>query len=103
MDKMKITSSESKEKFGKIRKGVGNRSGFQDQSKVSKIKKGRYAIIKSVIRTFWSIEILDQAHNVNKPTRTLNCLNTQNSGRSININNMNTLQSALQQLNIENP
>ena len=47
------------------------------------------------------IEILEQAHNLNNPTCALNCLNAQNSGRSININNMNTLQSALQQLDIE--
>ena len=33
-----------KRKIGKIRKGVGNCSGFQDQSKVAKIKKARYAI-----------------------------------------------------------
>ena len=31
-------------RIGEIRKGVGNRSGFQDQSKVTKIKKARYAI-----------------------------------------------------------
>ena len=37
LNKMKTTSSESKGKFGKIRKGVGNRSGLQDQSKVAKI------------------------------------------------------------------
>ena len=47
------------------------------------------------------IEILEQAHNLNKPTRALNCLNTQNAGRSINSHNMNTLQIALQQLDIE--
>ena len=36
---------QSQKKIGKIRKGVGNRSGFQDQSKVSqKYKKTRYAI-----------------------------------------------------------
>ena len=29
------------------------------------------------------IEILEQAHNLNKPTRALNCLNTKNAGRSI--------------------
>ena len=34
LKKMKTTSSESKEMFWKIRKGVGNHSGFQDQSKV---------------------------------------------------------------------
>ena len=50
-----------------------------------------------------TIEILDQAHNPNKPTRALNGLNTQNDGRSINSHNMNTLQSALQQLDIEHP
>ena len=49
------------------------------------------------------IEILNQAHNLNKPTRALNCLNTQNSGRSINSHNMNTLQSAQQQIDIEHP
>ena len=36
-------------KIGKIRKGVGNRSGFQDQSKVEKYKKARYAI-RNVIK-----------------------------------------------------
>ena len=50
-----------------------------------------------------TIEILEQAHNPNKPTRALNCLNTQNAGRSINSHNMNKLQSALQQLDIEHP
>ena len=30
LEKMKITSSESKEKFGKIRKGVDYLSGFQE-------------------------------------------------------------------------
>ena len=49
------------------------------------------------------IEILNQAHNLNKPTRALNCLNTQNAGRSINSHNINKLQSALQQLDIEHP
>ena len=39
MNKMETTSSESKGKFGKIRKGVGNRSGFQDQIKVLKSTK----------------------------------------------------------------
>ena len=39
LNKMKTTSSESKEKCGNIRKGVGNRSGFQDQSKVRKNTK----------------------------------------------------------------
>ena len=54
----------------------------------------------------WSIipiEILEQTHNLNKPTRALNCLNTKNSVRSINSHNMNTLQSALQQLDKEHP
>ena len=41
LKKMETTSSESKKKIGKIRKGVVNRSGFQDQSKVSKIQKGK--------------------------------------------------------------
>ena len=36
-DKIKTTSSESKGKFGNIRKGVGYRSGFQDQSKIAKV------------------------------------------------------------------
>ena len=49
------------------------------------------------------IEILEKAHKLNKPTRALNCLNTQNSGISINSHNMNKLQSALQQLDIEHP
>ena len=30
LNKMETTSSESRVKIGKIRKGVGNRSGFQD-------------------------------------------------------------------------
>ena len=33
-----------KRKIGKIRKGVDYLSGFQDQSKVEKYKKARYAI-----------------------------------------------------------
>ena len=37
LDKIETTSSESKVKNGGIRKLVGNRSGFQDQSKVDKI------------------------------------------------------------------
>ena len=41
LNKMESTSLESKGKFGKIRKGVGNCSGFQDQSKVDKIQKGK--------------------------------------------------------------
>ena len=41
LNNMETTSSESKREIGKIRKGVGNRSGFQDQSKVSKIQKGK--------------------------------------------------------------
>ena len=40
LNKIKTTSSESKEKIGNISKGVGNRSGFQEQSKVAKIQKG---------------------------------------------------------------
>ena len=41
LEKIKITFSESKEKFGKIRKGVDYLSVFQDQSKVAKIQKGK--------------------------------------------------------------
>ena len=41
LDKMKITSSESKGKIGKIRKGVDYLSGFQGQSKAAKIQKGK--------------------------------------------------------------
>ena len=37
LNKMETTSSESKGKFGEIRKGVGKRSGSQYQSKVKKI------------------------------------------------------------------
>ena len=37
LNKMETTSSESKEKIGGIRKGVGNRSGSQDQHKVGPI------------------------------------------------------------------
>ena len=40
LNKMETTSSESK-KIGNIRKGVGNRSCFQDQSKVAKIQKDK--------------------------------------------------------------
>ena len=47
--------------------------------------------------------ILEHAHNLNKPTRALNSLSTQNGGRSINNHNMNTLQGALLQLDIEHP
>ena len=36
---MKITYSESKEKFGNIGKGVDHLSGFQGQSKVTQIKR----------------------------------------------------------------
>ena len=39
LNRMKITSSESKVKSGKIRKGVDYLSGFQDQNKVAKIHK----------------------------------------------------------------
>ena len=41
LNKVETTSSESKEKIGKIKKGVGNHSVFQDQSKVAKIQKGK--------------------------------------------------------------
>ena len=41
LNKMQTTSSESNLKFGKIRKGVGNRSGFQNQSIVVKRQKVR--------------------------------------------------------------
>ena len=41
LKKTKITSSESKRKFGKIRKGVDYFSGFQRQSKAAKIQKGK--------------------------------------------------------------
>ena len=34
-----------KRKIGEIRKGVGNRSGSQDRSKVKKYKKARYSIV----------------------------------------------------------
>ena len=44
MDKIKITSSESKEKIGNISKGVDYLSGFQYQRKVAHIQKSRYAI-----------------------------------------------------------
>ena len=43
LNNLKTTSSESI-CFGKIRKGVGYRSGFQDQSKVAKIQKERCVI-----------------------------------------------------------
>ena len=39
LNKMKTTSSESKGKIGKIRKGVCNRSDFQDQSMVAEKQK----------------------------------------------------------------
>ena len=41
LENMKITSSESKEKIGKIRKGVGCLFGFQGQSKAAKIQKSQ--------------------------------------------------------------
>ena len=54
-----------KRKIGKIGKGVGNCSGFQDQSKVEKIKKAKYAIgnvserdISKIIRDFEKFEKL---------------------------------------------
>ena len=53
-----------------------------------------------IVQVIPGIEILEQAHNLNKPTCALKCLNTQNAGRSIKRHNMNTLQSALQQLDI---
>ena len=37
LNNMETTSSESKLELGEIRKGVGNRSGSQDQSKAGKI------------------------------------------------------------------
>ena len=40
MEKMKITSSESKGKFRDTRKGVDYLSGFQGQSKAAKIQQG---------------------------------------------------------------
>ena len=39
LNKMETKASESKEKIGNIRKGVGYLSGFQDQSKVRKSTK----------------------------------------------------------------
>ena len=44
LNKMETKTSESKEKLEISGKGVDNRSGFQDQSKVIKIKKAKYAI-----------------------------------------------------------
>ena len=41
LEKMKITSSESKEKIVNIRKGVDYLSRFQGQSKAAKIQKGK--------------------------------------------------------------
>ena len=41
LNNIKTTYLESKEKNGKIRKGVGYRSVFQDQGKVVKIQKGK--------------------------------------------------------------
>ena len=41
LNKMKTTSSDSKVKFGNIRKGVGYLSAFQDQSKDAKEKKDK--------------------------------------------------------------
>ena len=59
--------------------------------------------VKSISERPHPIEIIEQAHNLNKPTRALNCFNTQNAGRSINSHNMNKLQSALQKIDIEHP
>ena len=65
MDKMKITSSESKGKFENIRKGVDYLSGFQGQSEAAKIKKTWYAIrniskkdLSKSIRNFEKVEKL---------------------------------------------
>ena len=41
LEKMKITSPDSKGKIGKIRKGVDYLSGFKDQIKVAQIQKGK--------------------------------------------------------------
>ena len=41
LNKMETTSSESKRKIVEIRKGVGNRSGSQNQIKVVKIQNGK--------------------------------------------------------------
>ena len=75
---MKTTSSNSKGKFGNIRKGVGYRSGFQDQSKVSqKYKNARYAIVNvsekdlsKIIKEFKKIGILpyDKKRPKHEPT-----------------------------------
>ena len=45
LNKMETISSESKGKLGRSVKGVCNRSGSQDQRKVEKYKKTRYAIV----------------------------------------------------------
>ena len=62
LKKMKTISSQSKIKLGRSGRGVGNRSGFQDQSKVTKIKKARYVIrnvsmkkISNIIKEFEKI------------------------------------------------
>ena len=41
LDKMKVTSSESKEEIVKIKKGIDYLSGFQGQSKATQIQKGK--------------------------------------------------------------
>ena len=58
MDKIKITSSESNGKFGKISKGVDYLYGFQDEIKVAIIKKARYAI-RNVSKKYLSKIIKD--------------------------------------------
>ena len=56
LEKMKITSSESKVQFGKIRKGVDYLSGFQDQSKA--IGNVSEKDISRIIKDFEKIEKL---------------------------------------------
>ena len=60
--------------MGKIRKGVGNRSGFQDQSKVSqKYKKARYTIgnvsekdLLNIIKEFEKIVMVPYVKSIPK-------------------------------------
>ena len=86
LNKTETTSSESKERFGKIRKGVGKRSGFQYQSKVAKIKKAMYAIVSfsekdipNIIKKFEKIEKLpyEKKRLKNEPTESYFCLAKQ--------------------------
>ena len=65
LNKMKITSSESKEKLGRSGKGLITSLGFKSKARSHKYKKARYAIVNvskknlsKIIREFESFEKL---------------------------------------------